>query len=208
MNTQQSFFLKDSKLSKRGPVNQADRRTVMFPENVRTHFNANEAENSEITSPDKVLNQLFFQIISEHSEEISKKLLMVDCRLGNMPHWVRFDYEALAVLLSELIENVIEFTAEGSISFSASVKYLSREDAWIAIFVVKGSGIGTGSGALKESQNPLFQQGSNTSVSSSGYHLGAGLQRALQIAKKLGGLLSCTSKLGQGSVFQFKYLLE
>jgi signal transduction histidine kinase/CheY-like chemotaxis protein len=108
---------------------------------------------------------------------------------------IKSDPEKLRRILQNLINNAVKFTGKGSVTISVDYSGEKQE--------VEFSIIDTGIGIPDECMESIFDKFSQVDSSSSRSYEGAGL--GLYIVKKfteiLGGKVTVTSKLGQGSCF-------
>jgi len=114
----------------------------------------------------------------------------------NLPEIVGGDALRLRQVLSNLLENAIKFTEEGTVTFNASLNQIRAQKASIH-FQVKDTGIGIPEDKLED----IFT--SFTQLNNSQAYKGAGL--GLAIAKHLVSLthskISVDSTVGEGSTF-------
>ncbi|WP_339874296.1 ATP-binding protein [Olleya marilimosa] len=114
----------------------------------------------------------------------------------NLPEIVGGDALRLRQVLSNLLENAIKFTEEGTVTFNASLNQIRAQKASIH-FQVKDTGIGIPEDKLED----IFT--SFTQLNNSHAYKGAGL--GLAIAKHLVSLthskISVDSTVGEGSTF-------
>ena len=123
----------------------------------------------------------------------------------NLPEIVGGDALRLRQVLSNLLENAIKFTEEGTVTFNASLNQIRAQKASIH-FQVKDTGIGIPEDKLED----IFT--SFTQLNNSQTYKGAGL--GLAIAKHLVSLthskISVDSTVGEGSTFStnINFILE
>ena len=113
---------------------------------------------------------------------------------GVLPGWIETDPLRLRQVLYNLLGNAMKFTTEGEVAFRVYV------DPGQLRFEVKD----TGKGIPKEDLPSLFQpfyQATNNYLTGQG--VGLGLHISKQIVGLLGGEISISSQLGQGSTFTF-----
>ncbi len=116
-----------------------------------------------------------------------------------LPNWVTIDADRLRQVLSNLLQNAIRYTNSGVVRCSASIEtQISHRSLCIAIE-------DTGIGISPTDQDRIFASFSrctSTETSTSfGRGMGLGLAITQAIVKNLGGTISLSSKLGQGSQF-------
>jgi PAS domain S-box-containing protein len=103
------------------------------------------------------------------------------------PTWVR-------QVLINLLGNAIKFTERGHVSLELIV----QDDSMLR-FVVGDSGIGIASADLGRIFDPFVQAGMHQRLGRSGTGLGLSVSR--ELARRLGGDITVTSTVGQGSLF-------
>ena len=121
----------------------------------------------------------------------------IDC---NLPKQVLGDGMRLRQILLNLASNAIKFTSEGNVLFKIS-QVLSQKDETIINFEVEDTGIGI----PPEKQVRLFQSFSQVDSSTSRKFGGTGLGLAISqsLCKMMGGEISVTSIMNDGSTFRF-----
>ncbi|NBX22360.1 MAG: response regulator, partial [Betaproteobacteria bacterium] len=121
---------------------------------------------------------------------------------GNVPEWVRADEKRLRQICINLLGNAIKFTATGSVRL---VLRYAREMAHIEVH-------DTGPGMPAQELERIFEPFTRGSTAASGASVasggsGLGLTIAKMLTDLMGGELSATSVLGQGSVFKVRLFL-
>jgi CheY-like chemotaxis protein len=117
-----------------------------------------------------------------------------------LPHWLQGDPLRLKQVLLNLIGNAVKFTAQGRVRLSATLSQQQATRVWVQFEVTD-----TGIGIAPEHQAGIFNQFeqlgdmSRPSVGATG--LGLSISRTL--LGLMGGWLSVTSTLGEGSQFWF-----
>jgi signal transduction histidine kinase/DNA-binding response OmpR family regulator len=114
--------------------------------------------------------------------------------------WVLSDPFRLNQILLNLLSNAIKFTTSGSVWLRSFLVDETDEELLVR-FTVQDSGIGIGPEALERIFESFTQAYADTTRRYGGTGLGLTISRAL--VTQLGGDLSVTSKLGQGSTFSF-----
>ena len=113
---------------------------------------------------------------------------------ANLPEWITGDQARLQQILINLINNAIKFTRQGTVDFR-----LQRHDKKHWALQVQDTGIG-----IPESELPLiFETFHQVDASASREHAGFGLGLSIvkQLTSLMGGDVSVTSELGNGSTF-------
>jgi signal transduction histidine kinase/CheY-like chemotaxis protein/purine-cytosine permease-like protein len=117
---------------------------------------------------------------------------------GTMPEWVKADEKRVRQILINLLGNAIKFTQQGSVRFS--LRY-AREMAQVEIH-------DTGPGMTPQELEYIFDpfaRASSVAVGATGS--GLGLTIAKMLTDLMGGELTASSQLGQGSVFKVRLFL-
>lgn len=116
----------------------------------------------------------------------------------DLPETVHSDPNRLRQILSNLIENALKFTVEGS------VKVLIQK---VGARQIKISVTDTGPGIPKQDQRRIFDKFEQLDASPTRRHGGAGLGLAIskQLVTLLGGSMGLISKPGHGSTFWFTF---
>ena len=134
----------------------------------------------------------------------------VDLRLEqatDLPQYVRTDASKLRQILVNLVGNAVKFTASGHICLKAAAVLATDEptkatplSALRLHFEVEDTGTGIEPAALDTLFEP-FVQAHNQQFSQAGTGLGLPISR--KFVELMGGEMTVTSRLGQGSQFQF-----
>jgi signal transduction histidine kinase/purine-cytosine permease-like protein/FixJ family two-component response regulator len=119
--------------------------------------------------------------------------------IGELPSSVRADEKRLRQILINLLGNALKFTPEGQVVLRV------RHAREIALFEIEDSGPGLSGDALTRIFEP-FTRGS-TRATDAAPGAGLGLTIAKMLTELMGGELSASSQLGQGSVFRVKLFL-
>ena len=117
---------------------------------------------------------------------------------GAMPEWVRADEKRVRQIFINLLGNAIKFTQQGNVTFR--LRY-AREMAHVE---VHDTGPGMHADELEHIFDP-FARATSVAVGASGS--GLGLTIAKMLTDLMGGELTASSKLGQGSVFTVRLFL-
>ncbi|MCU4676925.1 ATP-binding protein [Catenovulum sp. 2E275] len=116
-----------------------------------------------------------------------------------LPDVVATDKQRFRQILINLLSNAIKFTQKGSVSFS--VKYRNQ----VAQFIVEDTGVGISAEDQKHIFKP-FERVKDAQIQAiSGTGLGLTISKSL--AELMGGEISLSSKLGQGSCFKLSLML-
>ena len=125
---------------------------------------------------------------------------------GQLPMGIIADEKCLRQVLINLLSNAIKFTNEGKVCLHIKSQRIEPEYPGEAAlcniqFAIEDSGIGISSTYLEKIFQP-FEQVKNTQAQSEG--TGLGLAISNKMVTMMGGQLSVTSELGQGSTFSFE----
>src|SRR5690348_3416076 len=122
----------------------------------------------------------------------------------DVPHLVRGDPTRVRQVLVNLIGNAIKFTEEGEVDVSASV--VRRDGTAASVqFRVRDTGIGIS----REQRATIFQDFTQADASMTRRYGGTGLGLAIsrRLVALMGGELTVTSEVGEGSKFSFTLTL-
>jgi CheY-like chemotaxis protein len=117
---------------------------------------------------------------------------------GSIPEWVRADEKRVRQIFFNLLGNAIKFTQDGSVTLR--LRY-AREMAQVE---VRDTGPGMAQDDLDRIFEP-FTRGASAAGGTAGS--GLGLTIAKMLTDLMGGELSATTTLGQGSTFQVRLFL-
>ncbi|MEM8829582.1 MAG: ATP-binding protein [Cyanobacteria bacterium P01_G01_bin.19] len=115
----------------------------------------------------------------------------------NLPQYIETDPVKLNQILINLIENAIKFTDAGKVSLNLKL-FTAGQETSLAFAVLD-----TGRGILPSQLESIFIPFSQTKQNDS-QGTGLGLSISQQFARLLGGEISVTSEIGEGSLFKFK----
>ncbi len=135
----------------------------------------------------------------------NKNLQLIFKRSPDVPRYIRADEVKLRQVLINLISNAIKFTKQGGISLQVSVTKISPSDMECREhkdlrFEVND----TGPGIAQEEWNNLFEPFMQTkSGRDSQEGTGLGLSISQKFIQLMGGEMTFSSEIGQGTVFKF-----
>ncbi|MFT4060618.1 MAG: ATP-binding protein, partial [Legionella sp.] len=147
------------------------------------------------------LHQCIHDLIRLESPATSLKHLTLKANIApDVPQYICSDRNKIHRILLNLLGNAIKFTQSGSIVLSIECLHQDAATAHIK-FTVSDTGIGI----PEEAQSQVFNRFFKVSSSYKGIYAGHGL--GLHIAQSyvtlLGGHITLTSKVGEGSTFHF-----
>jgi two-component system sensor histidine kinase/response regulator len=119
----------------------------------------------------------------------------------DVPRAVRGDRGRVAQVLTNLLSNAVKFTPEGEVSVDVTCTGVDRDGVALVTFVVADSGIGIAERDLER----LFESFQQADVSTTRRFGGTGLGLAIsrELTQIMGGDLTVTSMVGEGSRFTF-----
>ena len=125
----------------------------------------------------------------------------------SVPQYVRSDEGKLRQVLVNLVANAVKFTQSGSVSLWAEVAPAQVGEALSqhVCITVKDTGPGIAPAEMRDLFQPFSQTESGRNASES---TGLGLALSRRYIELLGGTLSATSEVGQGSCFVIDIALE
>ena len=147
------------------------------------------------------IQALFSSIHVMLAPKVKEKKLQLSFKNDtNIPGTILGDPTRLTQMILNLVGNAIKFTQEGSIEVTA--KLIGREKEEVQIeFSVKDTGIGIPAGKLETIFERFTQAEKHTTRKFGG--TGLGLNIVKQLVELQGGIISVSSKEGQGSEFKF-----
>lgn len=121
-----------------------------------------------------------------------------------LPSYVYGDHGAIRQVISNLINNALKFTAEGSVTLSVSVLEMADENVSLKIAVTD-----TGMGIPEDQQASLFDKFTQVDIHKKPEIKGTGLGLAIckSMVGLMGGEMGLTSQPGFGSSFWFNLRL-
>lgn len=163
-------------------------------------FSKMESGNFQLALEDIDLRLLLEQLALLYAEKIQVKdlELCLDLPTDNVM-FVRGDAVRIRQVISNLLNNAVKFTSQGHITLSAKIVSSSKGRSLIEI-AVTDTGIGIPEGALSEIFRPFGQVSAETTNQYGG--TGLGLTIVNQMTKLMGGSVSVTSEVNEGSSFR------
>ncbi|MCO4834542.1 MAG: hypothetical protein KC481_12825, partial [Acidimicrobiaceae bacterium] len=118
--------------------------------------------------------------------------------LGDGSTQIVSDPARLSQMIAKIMENAIKFTKEGRITLHSEI-FQQDDRKWLKV-AISDTGIGIDEGQLERIFLPFAQVESSFTRSYRG--MGIGLSIAQAIVNKLGGRITCESKLHEGTRFE------
>ena len=154
-----------------------------------------EAGRVSVTPQALELRKFIGGVVDEFKLRATRsKLRFVHETVGVLPDWMQTDPVRLRQVLYNLLGNAMKFTTNGEVSFRIYV------DSAEIRFEVTDTGKGIPKRELPEIFRPFYQATNNDLT---GQGVGLGLYISKQIVELLGGEITVTSQVGQGSTFSF-----
>ncbi|GAA6130328.1 ATP-binding protein [Halopseudomonas sabulinigri] len=145
------------------------------------------------------LGALLEETASLLSQNAGKQDIELTCRIDpRLPGMLLGDPTRIRQIVSNLLSNALKFTEQGHVALTLSLERGGSADQQVRISV-SDSGIGIAEEALESIFSPFTQADAHISRRFGGTGLGLALCRSLTDA--MGGVLTVTSTLGQGSSF-------
>jgi len=145
------------------------------------------------------LGALLEETASLLSQNAGKQDIELTCRIDpRLPGMVLGDPTRIRQIVSNLLSNALKFTEQGHVALALSLERGGSVDQQVRI-TVSDSGIGIAEDALESIFSPFTQADAHISRRFGGTGLGLALCKSLTDA--MGGTLTVTSTLGQGSSF-------
>lgn len=153
-------------------------------------------------SPREILNDIEFTSRLGAEQKHLRLRSEID---DDVPDQITTDPARVHQVLTNLVENAIKFTSEGSVTLRASVTPRGYGAPRVAFDVID-TGVGMSEETLKTAFESFSQADSSSSREYGG--LGLGLALATRLVELLGGELTVVSTLAEGSAFRLTLPLE
>ncbi|MDD5215473.1 MAG: response regulator [Methylococcales bacterium] len=146
----------------------------------------------------KLLNEIGEMI---NVRAVSKQLEFSVNLAADIQRFIKSDSKKLRQVLINLLGNAIKFTSNGKITLQAYTKPFTSSDTLMLVIDVIDSGVGIPAEKQKELFKPFVQLvQENADIKGTG--LGLAISKSL--IELLGGQISVTSVLGEGSIFKIE----
>jgi PAS domain S-box-containing protein len=164
-------------------------------------FSKIEAGEMTLDQAPFIVEEQVFRTLNAIAIEIQKKHLNVLCKIGfHGPTRLIGDAARLRQVLLNLLSNAVKFTEKGEISLA--INSVSLPGGFVRLrFSISDSGIGIAASKTDAIFEPFKQADGSTTRKYGGSGLGLAISR--KIVGLLGGTISVTSKIGEGSTFTF-----
>ncbi|MDO9607029.1 MAG: ATP-binding protein [Brevundimonas sp.] len=161
-----------------------------------------EAGRLELLEADFDLTRLLARMDAAFGEAARKKgvPLRIDIAPEAAGDWIG-DKVRIGQILANLISNAVKFTDQGEVALSVDVP-----SAGLLRIAVRDSGVGMDEATLGRLFSPYAQASAETAHTHGGTGLGLAISRSL--ARMMGGDITVTSTLGQGSCFTVELPLQ
>jgi signal transduction histidine kinase/ActR/RegA family two-component response regulator len=167
-------------------------------------FSKTESGKLQLNSAPFRLRQLVAQTIAPHVARAMAKNLDLRVEVApEVPDALVGDGSRIGQILTNLVNNAIKFTDEGSVVVRVKRhgKEASPEDSLEILFSVSDTGIGI----PPDKQHLIFESFAQVDTSTTRKYggTGLGLSIASRLAQMMGGMLRVESAVGNGSTFSF-----
>ena len=161
-----------------------------------------EAGRLELLEADFDLMRLLARMETAFGETARKKgaPLRIDIAPEAAGDWIG-DKVRIGQILANLISNAVKFTDQGEVALSVDVP-----SAGLLRIAVRDSGMGMNEATLGRLFSPYAQASAETAHTHGGTGLGLAISRSL--ARMMGGDITVTSAVGQGSCFTLELPLQ
>jgi signal transduction histidine kinase len=185
-----------------------DRSCTTLTRQVESMLDFSNLESSVITLVNRnfSLKELLADLTTAHQFRAHEKQLQFYLKVDpNMPTMMRGDSIRLRQLIDHLLDNAIRFTHSGFVK--AKLIAATNSDTKIqCTLVVQDSGIGISDEQQESIFEPFYQVDDSSTRPMGG--AGLGLATVQQIVSLMGGKISLSSQLGEGSMFSVQLEFE
>ncbi|MGZ5007754.1 MAG: response regulator [Methylobacter sp.] len=171
-------------------------------------FSKIEAGKIELETLDFHLEDIVEQVIELFRERVNDKSIILHYAIADdVPLEIRGDPYRLRQILTNLVDNAIKFTAQGSVQVRVNLDLNNNNRQDIALCIsVRDTGIGISPEAMAQLFKPFSQADGSTTRKYGGTGLGLIISRNL--AKLMGGDIEVSSVPGHGSEFRLNLCLQ
>ena len=144
------------------------------------------------------VEELIHEVMSELEPIVKRTSLAVNVRAAGRLPALKSDRQKVKQIVLNLLSNALKFTAEGSVTMSASYDVKGKA----AVIAVQDTGVGI----PPEDQATVFEDFRQLDSSPArGYGgTGLGLSICRRLAQMLGGTIALESAVGRGSTFTLR----
>lgn len=139
----------------------------------------------------------------------NKGLQLIFDYSSDLPPYVRTDESKLRQVLINLLGNAIKFTSEGGVTLRVKAEHGSREELLMLdaqlVFEIEDTGPGIASSEIDNLFKPFVQTETGRKTQEG---TGLGLPISRQFVQLMGGDITISSTVGQGSIFKFNVRVE
>jgi CheY-like chemotaxis protein/nitrogen-specific signal transduction histidine kinase len=168
-------------------------------------FSKLDAGRFELDTAPFDLHDLVQSVAQGLQARASEKGLASGLDIGaTCPRFVKGDATRIRQILTNLVDNALKFTCEGSVRLHVSAR--ETDSSFMLRFDVSDTGIGLDHEGQERLFEPYIQAGSATATQYGG--TGLGLSIAQRLVQLMGGEIGCESEVGQGSLFWFAIAAE
>nr|WP_252728121.1 response regulator [Alteromonas sp. C1M14] len=165
-------------------------------------FSKIEAQKLELHSVVFSVSDIISQLRDLFVAQAQTKGISLQFKFEGKPQpWLKGDSLRLRQILVNLLSNAIKFTNQGRVSLLCRFEAISDKQCWLVIEVAD-TGIGMSASQQKGIFDAFIQGDSSTSRKYGGTGLGMSISHRLAIA--MGGTITCTSKITEGSLFRVR----
>ncbi len=116
------------------------------------------------------------------------------------------DSVSICQIITNLVQNSIKYSVSGIIKVTVDVVFLNTVNKYNLLFSISDTGKGISEENQKNIFEPYFQISKSKEQSIEG--IGLGLAICKQLVTTMGGGISCKSKFGKGTTFNFNVFVE
>ncbi len=151
------------------------------------------------------LRAMFRDVVSMFESSVDRRGIQIDSvGVDSVPQYVISDGHKLRRVLTNILGNAVKFTERGSITLRTMTEEGSSGEMRLKV-EVEDTGVGIAENEL-EKVFDYFEQTSSGLERNGGTGLGLAISR--DCIRAMGGDISVTSRVGQGSVFRFDIPIE
>jgi PAS domain S-box-containing protein len=148
------------------------------------------------------LNELMNTLVTLMTPKAVEKKLKLTSKIDeSIPHYLTGDPTRLTQILTNLVGNAFKFTNEGEIKIEVRPVHETAKDIELD-FLVSDTGIGIPADNINKIFESFTQASNDTTRKYGG--TGLGLTITKQLVELQGGTISVSSKVNEGSTFEFK----